>query len=104
MYSAFPDIPDLPLDCTSRARQVSALHSPSCSTREEEEVGMVPDFPPALQVLLDHLHDSPFVQVHLILVSCGIRVNNGVLLLCWDESTVSWGFCFMETWTQSNNS
>jgi len=77
----------LPVDCTP----ISASHSPGYSAREEEEVevGTVPDFPPALQVLLDHLHHSPFVQVHFILVSCSIWINNGVLLLCWKESAVS---------------
>lgn len=47
--------------------------------------GTVPDLPPALQVLLDHHHHSPLVQVHFILVSGSVGVNNRVLLLCGEK-------------------
>lgn len=65
--------------------------------------GTVPDFPPALQVLLDHHHHGPFVQVHFVLVSCSVGVNNRVLLLCWEESEISQRNCLMETWPQLAN-
>lgn len=65
--------------------------------------GTVPDFPPALQVLLDHHHHSPLVQVHFILVSGSVGVNNRVLLLCGKESAVSPRNCFQETWPQLKN-
>lgn len=65
--------------------------------------GPVPDFPPALQVLLGHHHHGPSVQVHLILVSCSVGVNHRVLLLCWKGRAASLRSCLMEAWPQLNN-
>lgn len=43
---------------------------------------LIPDLPPALQVLLNHFNDHAPLQVNLVLIPRRVRVNHSVLLFC----------------------
>lgn len=45
----------------------------------------VPDLPPAFQVFLDDFHHSSSFQVHFILVTRCVWVDDCVLFLCGDK-------------------
>lgn len=46
------------------------------------QIMALPDEPPALQVLLDDLHDDSFLKGDLILPLAGVWLHRHILLLC----------------------
>lgn len=45
-------------------------------------LGLLPDVPPALQILPDHLHGDALLKANLVLALAGIRLHSDILLLC----------------------
>lgn len=45
-------------------------------------LGLLPDVPPALQILPDHLHSDSLLKANLILALAGVRLHSDVLFLC----------------------
>lgn len=45
-------------------------------------LGLLPDVPPALQILPDHLHSDALLKANLVLALAGVRLHSDVLLLC----------------------
>lgn len=43
---------------------------------------LLPDVPPALQVLPDHLHGDTLLEANLVLALAGVGLHCDVLLLC----------------------
>ena len=58
-------------------------------------LGLLPDVPPALQILPDHLHGDSLLKANLVLALAGVRLHGDVLLLCgwWvkQQSTIICG-------------
>lgn len=56
---------------------------------------LLPDVPPALQILPDHLHGDSLLKANLVLALAGVRLHGDVLLLCglWvkQQSTIICG-------------
>lgn len=45
-------------------------------------LGLLPDVPPALQILPDHLHGDALLKANLVLALAGVRLHSDILLLC----------------------
>lgn len=71
---------------------VCSIYLLCCPRHLTPLLGLLPDVPPALQILSDHLHGDALLKANLVLALAGVRLHSDVLLLCgWQakqESTV----------------
>lgn len=71
-------------------RPLGSIYLPCCPGHLAPLLGLLPDVPPALQILPDHLHSDALLEANLVLALAGIRLHSDILLLCgWQANKKS---------------